>query len=165
MNDLTLVTTSVVFAVEPLANVYDEASTLTPLHWDEIAPYKDLLFLNPDMELYRASEKAGRLLVITARAGAELVGYLLLQVHRHPHYKHVLCATEDMKYLRPEYRRGMTGARLIRFAEAEAKKRGCRLMTQRSKAKSGHGALYRRLGYELMDETYTKRLDGGGDGL
>lgn len=165
MNDLTLAATTVSFAVEPLAEVYPEAAALTGLHWLEIAPYQDLLFVNPDMELYLATEKAGRLLVITARAGAELVGYLLLQVHRHPHYKHVLCATEDMKYLRPDYRRGMTGARLIRFAESQAKERGCRMITQRSKAKSGHGALYRRLGYELMDETYTKRLDGGGDGL
>jgi len=150
---------TVVFAEEKLADAYRDAIALTELHYAEIAPYPDLFKLNPDLDAYDKMEKAGVLKVITARDDGALVGYFLLMMRAHPHYRDVKTAVEDMKFLHPSYRTGYTGVRMIQYAEHVAKAAGCKVILQRSKAKSGHGALYARLGYDLMDEVYSKRLD------
>jgi GNAT superfamily N-acetyltransferase len=146
------------FARETLGQAYADALELTRLHYEEIAPYQDIFKLKPDLDSYHRLEKSGALVVITAREDGILVGYFLMIVRSHPHYSDTIVANEDMKYVHPDYR-GKTGMGLIRFAEQEARRRGCKVMLQRSKARSEHGSLYRRLGYELLDEIWAKRLD------
>lgn len=155
----------IVFAEETFDNCYRDAGALLELHYDEIAPYHDLLKVKCDLDAYRNMEKAGALKVITARKDGELVGYFLMAVRRHPHYADTMVAVEDLKFMHPAHRGG-AGIKMILFAEGVAKAAGCQVIFQRSKAKSGHGPLYTRLGYDLMDEVYSKRLDlnGGGNG-
>jgi hypothetical protein len=150
------------FQVEKFSDVYEEALSLQALHWREIAPYQDLTRINPDLRLYKTLEASGKLQVATARAGAELVGYFVNMVHPHPHYQHIITAVEDLHFLHPDHRQGWTGVRLLKFGERIAREAGVKLMVGRAKAASGHGVLYRRLGYDLMDEVFTKRLDLGG---
>jgi GNAT superfamily N-acetyltransferase len=149
---------TIAFATEKVRDAYRDAKALTQMHFAEIAPYQDLFELNPDLEGYEKMERAGALFTITARDDSVLIGYFLMIVRAHPHYKHVKTAVEDMKFVHPHYRGG-TGMKLIRYAENLARDLGCKVILQRSKAKSGHGAMYERLGYELMDEVYSKRLD------
>jgi GNAT superfamily N-acetyltransferase len=146
------------FALENLSEVYDEAAGLIALHWREIAPYQDITRINPDLELYERLEAAGRLLLVTARDAGTLVGYFLMILAPHPHYRHIVVATEDLHFVHPAAR-GWTGIKLMKFAERMARAQGATLMVGRAKAKSEHGALYARLGYDLMDEVFTKRLD------
>jgi GNAT superfamily N-acetyltransferase len=89
----------------------------------------------------------------------ELVGYHITFLHAALHYKNVVCALDDIHYLQPAYRSGWTAIRLLKFAEQEARKRGAHLSIARAKAKSQHGALFARLGYDLGDEVWFKRLD------
>ena len=149
---------TIAFAREKLDDAYRDAHRLTEMHYDEIAPYPDLFKLKPDLEAYRNMEKAGALVIITARNDGILVGYFLMIVRAHPHYCDVVVALEDMKFVHPNYR-GITGLRMIKYAEEVARELGCKVIVQRSKAKSEHGAMYRRLGYDLLDEVYMKRLD------
>jgi GNAT superfamily N-acetyltransferase len=148
----------ITFAKEPFAAAYREASELLAMHYEEIAPYRDLFKINCNIAAYEKLEQAGTLQVVTARHDGRLVGYFLFLVARHPHYNDTVVANEDMKFLHPDYRGG-TGFRLIAFAENLARQLGCKVIFQRSKAKSEHGPMYRRMGYELMDEIYAKRLD------
>jgi len=149
----------ITYAIEKLSEVYAEADQLMLLHWREIGPYQDMTRVNPDLDFYAKAERAGSLLLCTARLDASrLVGYYLMIVHRHAHYKHIIVATEDLHFVHPEHR-GWTGIRLMKFAERMARAHHAGLLVSRAKAKSEHGALYRRLGYDLMDEIYTKRLD------
>ena len=154
---------AVVFAVEKLMDVYDEAKPLLLLHWQEIARNKGLLTLNPDLHAYAAC--ADKLLLITARCGGRLIGYFLWVLASHPHYKHVLTAEEDLHFLLPEYRRGMTGYNLLRAARDAAVAIGARLLTMREKVGHEHPALLRRLGFAQADIVYTHavkdRCDGG----
>jgi GNAT superfamily N-acetyltransferase len=146
------------FAVETFSSVYPDAEALMIMHWREIAPYQDITRINPDLDTYARLEKAGRLLLCTARSAGTLVGYFLMIVGPHAHYRHVVTATEDLHFVHPDYR-GWTGIKLMKFAERMARAHGATMMVGRAKAKSGHGALYARLGYDLMDEVFTKRLD------
>ncbi len=146
------------FAVEDFSSFYSEALDLLRLHWEEIAPYKELLALNPDLDMYKTLDVQGKLVVITARAAGALVGYIVLIITAHHHYSHVLMATEDIHFLHPAYRKGLAGLRLIRAGEAEMKRRRVQLIALRTKVASDHGLLMRRLGYDAQDVVYTKLL-------
>src|SRR5581483_3369806 len=151
----------VTFAVEALATAYGEASALLlDEHWQEVALYRDLLTVNPDIELYEGLERAGKLFIVTARARGQMVGYVMMLIHPHPHYKHVIVATDDIHFLHRDFRKGFTGCRLIDAAETEAARRGAQIIAWRTKVGHDHGALFARRGYTAQDVVYTKRLDG-----
>lgn len=152
-------TQTVVFAVESFAAAYPAASELVRSHWDEIAQNKTLLTLNPDLKMYEELERQGKLCVITARWSGELIGYIVMIMHAHPHYKHVLTATDDLHFLHPAHRKGLVGFRLIAAAKREMKRRGVQLMALRRKVKHDHGLLFERLGFRAQDVVYTMRLD------
>jgi GNAT superfamily N-acetyltransferase len=143
----------VVFAVEKLADVYNEARPLLPLHWQEIARNKGLLTLNPDLDAY--TNGAEKLLLITARFDRRLIGYFLWVTAPHPHYKHVLTAQEDLHFLLPEYRRGLTGYNLLKAARDAAVAKGAKLLAVREKVGHEHPALWKRLGFAPTDIVYT----------
>jgi hypothetical protein len=151
----------VVFALEMFDDVLEEATALLRAHWREIAFYQDLQILDPDFKRYREAEAKGALIIATVRDAdtMALVGYHVTIISPMLHYKTVLGAIDDIHYLKPEYRQGWTAVRMIKFAEREAKRRGAHLSIARAKAKSEHGALYTRLGYDLSDEVFLKRLD------
>ena len=148
-----------VFAVEKFAAAYPEASELLKLHWDEVAPYKDLFTLNPDLERYQRLEDQGSLCVITAREEGTLIGYIVMVVAPNLHYKQALCATDDIHFVHPDYRKGSLGSRLIVTAVALMKKAGVKVMFLRTKVANSHGLLFERLGFEPLDMVYSMRLD------
>ena len=150
----------VTFQVEDFASLYPEAAPLLEKHWLEVAPYKDLCWLNPDVGAYEKAQAASVLWIATARDGQRLVGYLWLVVAPHLHYKHVLQATDDIHFLHPAYRNAGLVLKFFRFAEHEMRKRGVGIMTLRTKAAPAlnHGAIFERLGYDKQDIVYTKRL-------
>lgn len=151
---------SVVFAVEPFEIVFPEALDLLKLHYDEIAPFKDIFKLNPDLAYYRSADLAGNLCIVTARFETILIGYIVMVIRHHIHYKDTLVATDDIHFIHPFYRRGSLGLRLISAAEKEMRKRKVRIMTLRTKVEANHGLLFERLGYAAMDKVYSKRLTG-----
>lgn len=145
---------TVTFAVEAFEGAYSEAGPLMELHWREIARNKALLVLNPDEGLYRKMQP--NLLLVTARCAGRLVGYFLWVLMTHLHYKHVLVAEEDLHFLLPEYRRGLTGYKFIKAACVAAHARGAKLLVMREKIGHEHPALMERLGFKATDTVYTK---------
>ena len=149
---------AVVFAVEPFEIAYPEAFALLRLHYDEIAPHKDIFKLNPDVEAYRQMDRAGSLCIVTARAQGVLVGYIVMFIKRHLHYKDTYVATDDIHFIHPLYRKGSLGLRLIAAAEKEMVVRKVKIMILRTKAAHNHGLLFERLGYAPLDIVYSKAL-------
>ncbi len=150
------------FAVESFAGVWPEAEPLTRPHWTEIAKNKRLLTLNPDLEKYERLDAGGHLLLVTARADGDLVGYFLWVIIAHPHYRHVLAAEEDLHFLSPEYRSGGRygrdrgyGFELLKAARDAALARGARLLAMREKVGHEHPALMEALGFVPTDVVYT----------
>lgn len=128
-------------------------------HYDEVARLKAVLG-RPDIDLekYRELQRKGELALIGAYCGDAMVGYVFVVLSQHPHYKSVKVAVDDMHYLSPEYRQGMTGKTMLEVAEARARTMGAKVFTMRCKAGSGHGILFERMGYELTDLVYVKDL-------
>jgi GNAT superfamily N-acetyltransferase len=129
-------------------------------HWTEIAHFRDIP-LEVDWDAYAAFEAAGRLRTFTVRIDGQLVGYCLFILSHHPHYKSSLYAMQDVLFLAPEHRGAHIGAQLIRFCEERLRVEGVQVVTQHSKAKRelDLGPLLTRLGYELVDTVWAKRLD------
>lgn len=139
-------------------DLFLEIAPLLVAHFTEIAHFSDIE-LNPDYSLYLAMEDGGGLRVYTARrSDGELIGYAIFFVRRNPHYRTSLQAVQDILFVRPD-QRGVTGARLIMYADAELKREGVQAVMHHVKAAHNFGPLLERLGYQLVDLIYAKRLD------
>lgn len=127
------------------------------MHYNEISHYKDIK-LEPDLEAYIALEKQGVLRVFTARANnGTLIGYAVYFIRRNLHYKSSLQAVQDILFLMPTHRG--SGGRLIRYCDEELKKENIQVVYHHIKAAHNFGPLLERLGYQLVDLIYAKRLD------
>jgi hypothetical protein len=153
-----MIPAAIEFAVEPFMETFDEARPLLELHWDEIAKNKQLMTLNPDVKKYEKIAEC--LLLVTARVGGRLIGYFLWILVTHPHYKHVSVAEEDLHYLLPEYRRGLTEYLFMKAACNAALERGAQLLTVREKIGHEHPAIMKRLGFSPTDIVYTRATIG-----
>jgi GNAT superfamily N-acetyltransferase len=145
---------------ERVSELWDEMYPLLEAHWEEIAHYKDIP-LEPDVTAYAALEEAGALRCYTVRDADKLIGYAVFFVRRGMHYSGSLQAIQDVLFLLPEYRRGGTGPRLIRYSERQLAAEGVQAVYHHCKITNRVGGLLVRLGYELIDEVYGKRLDKG----
>ena len=148
-------TPAITYQVETLAATRDEALPLLERHYEEIAQFKDIQKLDPDWDAYATMERAGRLWVMTVRDHGALVGYIVMVIARALHYKQLLVAQEDIHFLLPEYRKGLTGYRMLVKAKQAMQARGCKMIIMRCKAEIvNHAPLFERLGGELSDLVY-----------
>jgi len=128
-------------------------------HYEELAPLKAALKLDPDWDQYRKWQAAGELVLVIARnQDNEVVGYAAMVIRPHPHYRGVKIAVDDLHYLAPAYRSLGVGKEMIKFAEAAAFNMGARVMTMRCKAGHNHGHIFESMGYSLCDLVYLKDL-------
>lgn len=152
------------FALESLAAVRAAGvEELLARHWAEVAHFKDIP-LEPDWDAYAAAETGGRLRIFTVRIGGALVGYCCFILNHNPHYKSSLQAVQDILFLAPEHRHARIGAHLLMYCERQLKAEGVQAIYQHTKAKPelDMGPLLKRLGYELVDTLWAKRLDREG---
>ena len=149
-------TASVTFQVERFKDFYTELFPLVCEHWTEIALDHEAVPLEPDWERYVKLDEAGSLSVVTARAGAELVGYHIAVISGHLHYKGTLHGVTDVYFLKPEHRKGFTGIRLFKTVGAEMKRLGVVKLITGTKVHLDMGRLLERLGYRETERTYTK---------
>jgi len=143
---------------EFLADVQEEAKELIKLHWEEIAVNKDFIYLNPCWESYAHLEEQEKLKIFTARSDGSLVGYFVVIVNPHLHYKDHLFASNDVLYLHKDYRKGLTGVKLLKFGEACLKADGVSVLTINTKVHQSFDPLLERLGYNLIERSYSKPL-------
>lgn len=143
---------------EPLEDAWPDMEALFRAHYEEIAHYKDIA-LAPNAAAYRKLASRGVMRAYTVRDAGDLVGYAVFLVRRNPHYWGSLQAIQDVLYLEPAYRRGMTGVRLLRHAEERLRAEGVQVVYHHVKRTNRMGELLERLGYEHVDQVYAKRLD------
>lgn len=99
------------------------AEDLLRAHWREVAHDHDEIPLAIDHDRYRMLADAGVVYILTLSDGPMLVGYNVFFVMPHPHYRTTLHASNDIVYVKPEYR-GEAGIRLILEAEKRLRARG-----------------------------------------
>lgn len=150
---------NITFQKEKYDQIIEEGIPLLERHRDEIAEFPEIMVLDVDHDLYRALEGKEQLFIETVRQDNKLVGYMSVFLHRHPHYKQMVHAAEDVHFVQPENRDAFTGIMLIKHAEKAMRERKAHLMTLRTKWKHNHGRIFERLGYRPLDVVWGKQLD------
>ena len=143
---------------EFLHSVQDDIKPLLEEHWEEVALNKDKIKINPDWEAYFSLESQGKLDIFTARDEGVLVGYFVVFVYPHIHYKDHLFAKNDLIYLSPSHRKGFTGIRLIKFAEKCLKEDGVSVLVVNTKNRRPFHKVMQFLGFTPEDVEYSKYI-------
>jgi GNAT superfamily N-acetyltransferase len=143
---------------EDLYQVRQEVDELFYKHWLEIAVNKNKIKLNPDWGFYEALYNAGYLGIYTVRHNQKLVGYFVVVVKSHPHYKDHLFGANDIIYIDPDYRKGLVGFKLIKFVEKELVSLGVSVLSVNTKVHKPFDVVLERLGFDLVERVYTKYI-------
>jgi len=145
----------ITFQLESWAAFAADAQDLWQQHYAEIGDPTAVMAL--DHTLYAGFEAAGQLQVLTAREQGRMVGYVVMLVRTHPHYK-MLCGFEDAYFLTPSSRKGLTGFRMLKQSVEFAKARGVRKVFFHSKRAKDLQKLFINLGFVHSDELWSKVL-------
>ncbi len=86
------------------------------------------------------------------------MGYQVFFLKANAHYKSSLQAVQDILFLDERIRKGFTGYRFIRYCDEKLKDEGVQVVYQHVKSKHDFGRVLERLGYELQDLIYSRRL-------
>lgn len=145
------------FQRELVHEIFHETKPLLEKHWKEIAHYQDIA-LDPDFDQYERLENSGALRTFTARTeDNSLVGYAVFFVRANIHYKSSIQAAQDVLFIDPNHR-GF-GRDFIVWCDEELRKEGVQAVYHHVKAAHNFGPLLERLGYELVDLIYGRRID------
>jgi len=138
------------FTHEKLNDVLPEMKALLDDHYEELTLNKDKVKLNPIWDTYLKLENNNEFYLLTARDDGVLVGYSAFFMKPHIHYADVIVASNDVLYLKKEYRLGMTGVKLLKFSEQKMKEFGATKVTWHVKESNDFRPILHRMGY--MDE-------------
>lgn len=145
-------------ARERLQDWFDEGMPLFEKHYKEVSHYQDIP-LDINREQYFAIENAGVVRTYTAREDGKLIGYAIYFLKPNIRYQTSLQAVQDVLFVDPDHR-GI-GRRLIKYADDQLKLEGVQVVYHhvKNKPELNFGPLLERMGYELVDLIYAKRLD------
>jgi hypothetical protein len=136
----------VTFQREARVDCLLELKQLFPLHYEEIALFRDRIKLNPLWSGYEQIDLAGKLHIFTAREGAQLVGYHISTLMPHPHYADHLMLFTDIFFMKQESRKGLAGLRFLQAIKNYAKSVGAEHLVMGTKLHKDLAILFERLG-------------------
>lgn len=137
--------------------VFPKISQMFERHYEELSVTKGFK-LNPDYEIYKQADERNTLKIVIAQENDEIVGYIVYFVGINLHYKDCLLATEDIYYLKPEYRKGLIGPRMFVFAEKYLQSIGVNMIRYSTKTHLDNSRLFEFLGCNFVEKVYTKEL-------
>ena len=135
----------------------DEFEKLFPEHYEELCVTKEFPY-EPDYEAYKRMATAGMLRCITCRNDEQLIGYIIFIIGPHLHYKSCLTASEDLYFVKKEFRKGRVGIMLFKYAEKVLKERGVQRIIMHTKVHLDNSRLFEYLEYKMTDKVFTKML-------
>ena len=136
---------------------FDEISRMFEKHYEELSVTKGYK-LNPDYDIYWQADKKRTLKIIICKDDNEIIGYIIYFVGLNLHYKDCLLATEDIYYLKPEYRKGLIGPRMFVFAEKYLQSIGVNMVRYSTKTHLDNSRLFEFLGCEFIEKVYIKKF-------
>ncbi len=146
-----------VFATESFAKAKLDIRPLLEKHWKEVAHYQDIP-LDVDWARYAALDEVGILKIFTARSDmGQLLGYAIFVVQTNMHYRKSLQAMQDVLFI-SEQHRGF-GRKFIEWCDDQLRDDGVQAVYHHVKVSHNFGPLLERMGYELIDRIYGRRLD------
>lgn len=112
----------------------------------------------PDIGAYQRLYDLGICFAVAAYFEDFIVGYCTVTVVAHPHNPAVVIASNDALFVHPDMRKGLTAGRLIKAAEAEAKRRGAHKFSWHCRAGTPLADTLTRHGYEPVDVVVARSL-------
>jgi GNAT superfamily N-acetyltransferase len=152
------VATEIVFAIESVASAEGALRELVPAHHQEVNEFGECA-LDINWPAYRRADQQGRYVLITARSGGDLIGWVGYFVYEHLRHRGSCMAREDWYYVRPEQRGQGIGRRLFELAEQTLQKRGVKRIIMSCKVRHDHTDLIESLGYQPLEKTFTRLLE------
>lgn len=146
-----------IFSVEPLASIWNEKIQCAKEHWKETSMCADGEVLNASLERYEQYEKAGWYVEIVARKNGVFAGFCGMYLVPSMHTQDML-ATEDILYIKPEFRNGRNALRFYQFVENEMKRRGAKKVMLTAPPSSVANKLLLRMGCKHSANQYSKIL-------
>ena len=147
-----------IYQEESYFDVKDDIKPLLEKHWDKAALYKDKIKIDPDWNAYKIAYTHGILKIYTARKDGDLVGYIIVSVVPNMHSKSHIMASCDLIFVIPEARKGMTGYKLIKYAEIKLKELGVSVFNINTKVDAPFDSLMERMSYNLEERAYSKYI-------
>ena len=148
----------ITYQQESLFEILDEMKEIIKLNYRDLTLNKDNVLLDPIWERYENLESTGNFFLFTARDDLALVGYGAFFLNNHIHYRDLNVASNDVLYLKEEYRKGMTGIKLLKFCENKMKELGADKITWHVKNSIDFTPILYRLGYLEEDKIIGKFL-------
>lgn len=151
------------FAIEQLTQeTWLELQPLLAAHWREVAHFQDIP-LEPDESFYATLQANGMARFFTARTDdGHLAGYAMFIVKSNPHYASSIQAVNDVVFLDASMR-GMAGWKFLRYCDAQLAAEGVDAIYWHVKAFKDFGPILERMGCELVDQIYARRVSSGSD--
>jgi len=132
-----------------------EAIELFKKHYKEIAERKDVIKLKPNLKQYNLLYERGKLEIHTIRDDGKLIGYSLWFITNHIHYADSVTANSDVLYISPDYRKGMTGVKFIKWTTEEIKKCNPQRIMFHVKPSLDYSPILERIGANFFEKIYT----------
>lgn len=108
-------------------------------------------------DFFAAAEASGLIFCLASVSEGYITGYSVTFVCPDPHSGRTV-AKNDVIYLHPDHRRGMTAVRLIKATESEAARRGAAWIEWNPLSESRLSKLFDRRGYKARSVVYRKEL-------
>jgi len=146
----------ITFTTEKLYECIKELKELIKLHYDEVAPYSDIP-LNVNWERLILMDLRDSMKCFIVRKDDKLVGYANFFISSSIEYQGSIQAKMSNIFIHPDHRGH--GIRFISYCDEQLKKEGVQVVYHHVKARNDYGVLLNRLGYDIMNIEYSKRLD------
>ena len=125
-------------------------------YWDNTVANQDAPPLDYDWEFYLAAEEAGKYVLITAREGDEIIGYVDYYVATHPHHKTVVFAACNTLATKVGHRGKGIGSKLVKAAESFLKLYNVKRIVHGYRTVYETEPLFPKLGFKLIEQLYVK---------
>lgn len=144
------------FQIETCRAIWDEALPLARAHWDEIAPGGEMDF---NRDALFALEDGGMIRCYTARREGRFAGYLIYLGDESLYQRGRKIVRDMGLYVAPEFRKGTTAIRLMKYAEEDLRGIGIAEIFQVIPAgNESLGKMLEGVGYRHHETVFKKLL-------
>lgn len=146
------------FSKEHFSAIKEEILPLLQEHANALSPHMGKYPLRINAEVYHKLEECGLLHIMVARAKGRIVGYCSFIKSASLHYAGVINFDADAFYLKPQYRKGTAGYRLLKESHRMCKEAGATHIVQRCKIHADLTKLFERMGFKKIEYTFLKEV-------
>lgn len=145
--------------IEPVAQTWHELNALLHDYFTRTQAKEGLPQLRMNWAAYTELNEAGGIVLLTARDGDKLIGFVMYHVFPHLHHMGVINAACDIIAVDVDARGQGIARALMAHAEPVLRNRGVQYITHQFRTCYDTEPLFPKLGYKLFEQGYLKELN------